>query len=168
MAFQNGETPAQPASGHIPFSRGQSWSQQGSLLPPRQLFFALLHPSTKWEAASGPRPSTKTEYSNVRHERERERDRKRCREAGTQLPLAFPLLKLIAHTPKERNAHSTPLSPFLCALWKRNKDLFVNSDVPLFMGYAADPRALQIMQRTKASLPTYLSTEKYPSLSSVF
>jgi hypothetical protein len=49
-------------------------------------------------------------------------------------------------------------------LWKRNKDLFVNSDVLLFMCQAADQGALEFMQRTKASLPTYLITEKCPSV----
>lgn len=54
--------------------------------------------------------------------------------------------------------------PFLSSLWERNKDLFVNSDVLLCMCRAADQRALEIMRRTKASLPTYLITEKCPSV----
>lgn len=66
----------------------------------------------------------------------------------------------------QRNKFTLPILflPFLCSLWERNKDLFVNSDVLLFMCRAAEQRALEIMQRTKTSLPTYLITSKCPSV----
>lgn len=66
----------------------------------------------------------------------------------------------------QRNKFTLPILflPFLSSLWERNKDLFVNSDMLLFMCPAADRRAREIMQRTKASLPTYLITEKCPSV----
>lgn len=83
---------------------GQSCSQQGTLLPPR-----LLHPSAEWEAAVW----TQTQHKHRIRQRETgETGNAGCREAGTQLPLAFPLLKLIAHTPEEINSHSTSLSTF--------------------------------------------------------